>query len=160
MSEQAGSEPDHNRELARRFVNEALAGGNHATFEELVHPDVVVHSGIEPLQAIRGRDAYWAALGKLAAFTFVDFALQDLLAVEDRVIVRFHAHADHTGDQLGVPASGKRIVMWEVHLMRWKDGRLVEDLVADINYDWPWLVAPAYPGGIGKTGRLDGDASS
>ena len=31
-------------------------------------------------------------------------------------------------------------------------GRLVEDFVADINYDWPWLVAPAHPDGIGRTG--------
>jgi hypothetical protein len=27
------------------------------------------------------------------------------------------------------------------------------DYVADINYDWPWLVAPAYPDGVGRTDR-------
>ena len=70
--------------------------------------------------------------------------LEDLLAVEDRVVARYRARADHTGDQLGVPATGRRITMWELRLMRFRDGRLVEDFVADVNYDWPWLVAPAY----------------
>lgn len=144
-----------------RFVQEALAGGNEATFRELVHPDVLVYSGLEPLDAIRGSDAYWAALGKLQAFSFVDFQLQDLFVHEDRAVVRFHARADHRGDQLGVPATGKRIVMWEVHLMRWRDGQLVENLVSDINYDWPWLIAAAYPDGVGKTGLpLDAAAAA
>lgn len=42
--------------------------------------------------------------------------------------------------------------MWEIRLMRLRNGRIVEDFVADINYDWPWLVAPAYPDGVGRTG--------
>lgn len=149
------NQADTNRALALRFVNEALAMGKQDVFEALVHPDVVAWSGLEPLGPIRGRDAYWAALGKLQAFTFVGFELQDLLAVEDRVIARFNARADHTGPQLGVAATGKRIVMWEVHMMRWRDGQLVENFVSDINYDWPWLIAPAYPDGVGKTGLID-----
>lgn len=140
------------RELTLRFVNDALASGNEATFRELVDPNVIAYSGLEPTKAIRGVDAYWTALGKLQALTFVDFDLQDLLTLEDRAIVRFCGRADHTGDQLGVPATNKRIVMWETHLMRWRDGKLVENFVSDINYDWPWLIAPAYPDGVGNTG--------
>lgn len=142
-----------NEALARRFVNEVLAAGNRSTFDELVAADVVVDSGLEPMRTIRGREAYWTALQKLQAFTFHDFDLQDLMAVEDRVIVRFRSHATHTGDQLGVKATGKRILMWEVHLMRWLNGRLVENCVSDVNYDWPWLIASAYPDGIGRTGE-------
>jgi hypothetical protein len=139
--------------LARRFVAEVLGAQDAAAFAELVADDVVVNSGISPLAPMVGRDAFGAGLGSLAAFTFVDFALEDLLAVEDRVVARYRAHADHTGDQLGVPATGKRVTMWEIRLMRWRAGRLVEDFVADINYDWPWLVAPAYPDGVGRTGN-------
>ena len=28
--------------------------------------------------------------------------------------------------------------------MRIAEAKIVEDFVADINYDWPWLVAPRY----------------
>ena len=138
---------------ARRFFEKALAGGDRKTFDELVAEDVVVNSGIEPLATIRGRDAYWNALGKLAAFTFESFGIEDVIVSGDRTVVRMRAEAAHTGDALGVPATQKKIVLWEIHLMRWRDGRIIENLVADINYDWPWLVASAYPDGIGKTGR-------
>ena len=142
-----------NLALGRRFITEVLGAQDQAAFTELVDEDVVVHSGIRPMAPMLGRDAFAAGLGSLAAFTFADFTVEDLLAVEDRVIARYRAHAEHTGDQLGVPATGKRITMWEIRLMRWRAGRLVEDYVADINYDWPWLVAPAYPDGVGHTGN-------
>ncbi len=141
-----------NLAAARRFVDGVLVAQDPTVFTEFVDADVVVNSGISPLSPMIGRDAFAAGLGTLAAFTFADFVLEDLLAVEDRVVVRYRAHADHTGDQLGVPATGKRVTMWEIRLTRWRAGKLVEDFVADINYDWPWLVAPAYPEGIGKTG--------
>lgn len=147
------ADPDRNLELARRFLTEVLGAGDMVAFDELVADDVVVHSGISPLAPMVGKEAFRTGLGSLAAFSFEDFALEDLLAVEDRVVARYRAHATHTGDQLGVPASGRQVTMWEIRLMRWADDRLVEDFVADINYDWPWLVAPAYPDGIGRTGR-------
>ena len=54
----------------------------------------------------------------MGAFSFEYFALEDLLAVDDCVIVRYKARATHSGDQLGVPATGKHITMWEIRLMR------------------------------------------
>jgi predicted ester cyclase len=142
-----------NRAAALRFYAEALGQRDEEVFRAVVHPDVVVHSGIEPLHAIRGRDAYWRALGRLAAFSIQSFELEDLVAVGDRVLAKFRAEAVHRGDELGVPATGKSIVMWEIHLSRWRQGQMIENFAADINYDWPWLVASAYPDGIGRTGR-------
>lgn len=146
------SETHDNLTLARRFIEQGLGTGDAAVLDELVDDDVVVYSGLSPFAAMRGKPAFFAGLGALAAFSFEDFVLEDLLAVDDRVVARYRAHATHSGDQLGVPATHQRITMWELRLMRWRDGRLVEDFVADINYDWPWLVAPAHPDGIGRTG--------
>jgi hypothetical protein len=143
----------HNLGLARRFLSDVLGGQDPSAYTELVDEDVIVHSGINPLAPMIGKEAFADGLAKLAAFTFTDFVVEDLLAVEDRVLARYRAHGDHTGDQLGVPASGLNITMWEMRLMRWHHDQLVEDYVADINYDWPWLVAPAYPNSIGTTGR-------
>ena len=144
---------ERNAAAARRFVDEVVVAQDPAALAELVADDVVVHSGMRPLAPMRGLDEFRAGLATLAAFTFTGFELEDLLAVEDRVVLRYRATGQHTGDELGVPATGKQVTMWEVRLQRWRDGRLAEDFVADINYDWPWLVAPAYPDGIGRTGR-------
>lgn len=147
------SKTDETLALGQRFLQEVLGAQDPAAFDELVADDVVVHSGISPLEPMIGKEAFRAGLAKLAAFTFKSFAVEDLLAVDDRVVARYRAHAQHTGDELGVPASGKAVTMWEIRLQRWDQGQLVEDFVADINYDWPWLVAPAYPDGVGRTGR-------
>jgi len=147
MDEQA-----RNAAVARRFVEGVLARGDMAVFDEVVDDDIVVTSGISPFAPMVGKEAFRRGLGALAAFSNGDLTIEDILAVEDRAVVRYRAHGDHTGDQLGVPPTGTRITMWEIRLMRLRDGRIVEDIVADINYDWPWLVAPAYPDGVGKTG--------
>ena len=142
-----------NAAVARRFIEEVLAGGDMRAFDELVDENIVVNSGMRPLAPMVGREDFREGLGTLGAFSNAgELVIEDLLAVEDRVVARYRVQADHTGDQLGVPATGKRITMWEIRLMRLKGGKIVEDFVADINYDWPWLVAPAYPDGIGKTG--------
>ena len=146
------NETQDNLSRARRLIEQGLGAGDAAVLHELVADDVVVNSGISPFAAMRGKQQFLEGLGTLAAFTFEDFVLEDLLAVEYRVVARYRARAIHSGDQLGVPATGKRITMWELRLMRWRDGQLVEDFVADINYDWPWLIAPAHPDGVGRTG--------
>jgi len=147
MDEQA-----RNAAVARRFVEGVLARGDMAVFDEVVADDIVVTSGISPFAPLVGKEAFRRGLGALAAFSNGDLTIEDILAVGDRAVVRYRAHGDHTGDQLGVPPTGTRITMWEIRLMRLRDGRIVEDFVADINYDWPWLVAPAYLDGIGRTG--------
>ncbi len=133
-----------NAEVARRFVVYGLARGDGATLDKLVAEDVVVTSGISPLAPMVGKAAFFAGLGTLGAFSNVELVLEDVLPKADRVTVRYTSHGTHTGDQLGVAATQKRITMKEIRLMRIRDGQIVEDFVADINYDWPWLVAPRY----------------
>lgn len=133
-----------NAQVARRFVEEVLARGDMQAFDELVSDEIVVTSGISPLAPMVGKAAFAKGLGALAAFSDGALRLEDVLPTGDRVTVRYAAFATHTGDQLGVAPTGKRIKMWEIRLMRIADGRIVEDFVADINYDWPWLIAPRY----------------
>ncbi len=133
-----------NAEIARTFVERVLARGDLAVFDQLVADDIVVNSGISPLAPMIGKAAFGAGLGALAAFSEGELHLEDVIPAGDRVTVRYTAFARHTGDQLGVPATGKRIKMWEIRLMRIAAGKIVEDFVADVNYDWPWLVAPRY----------------
>ncbi len=133
-----------NAEVARRFIVYGLARGDGTILDSLVADDVVVTSGISPLAPMVGKAGFFAGLGALGAFSNVDLVLEEILPSTDRVTVKYTAHGTHTGDQLGVPPTQKRIEMKEIRLMRIRDGKIVEDFVADINYDWPWLVAPRY----------------
>jgi predicted ester cyclase len=63
----------------------------------------------------------------VAAFPDLHFATEDLFAGEDdRVVVRFTMTATHEGDFAGIAATGKKISLEGIAVMRVVDGKIVE----------------------------------
>src|SRR5205085_1737143 len=52
--------------------------------------------------------------------------VEDQIAEGDKVVSRIAAYGTHTGELLGVPPSGKRVMMVGIAIHRIADGRLVE----------------------------------
>ena len=131
--------------LARRFAERALGAGDMAAFDEIVADDIVVETGLKPDAPIRGKAEYGAVIGERlgAILSNASMDVEEVAALgEDRAMVRFTASADHTGSLWGVPATGRRITMREVHIMRFRDGKLVENLVGGLNpLDWEMIHA-------------------
>ena len=134
-----------NAALARRFVERALGAGDMAAFDEIVGDDVVVNTGLKPDGEIRGKAEYGRIVGERLGAILSDATMRvDEVAelVDGRVLVRFAATAVHSGSLWGVPATGRRITMHELHLMRFEGGKLVESLVGGLNpLDWEMLHA-------------------
>lgn len=126
-----------NLAAARRFVEGVLGGTDPAAFAAVVHPDVIVDTGLKPVGKIQGAAEYGRVLGETmgAAFSNGAMTIKDIAALVDgRVIVRFEASADNTGALNGVPATGRRFTFCELHLMRFDEaGRLVENWVGGLN---------------------------
>ena len=125
-----------NLAAARRFVEGALGGADPSAFAELVAETVVVDTGLKPGGKITGRDEYGrvvaATLG--SAFSNGRLEIKDIAALVDgRVIVRFEASADNTGALNGIAATNMRFTFCELHLMRFEDGKLVENWVGGLN---------------------------
>lgn len=100
------------------------SGGNPDAVDKLVTQDFTPHSwgnmpsGPEPLkQAIRRVHA---------GLTDVSFKIEDMIAEEDRIAVRVTAHGAHTGDFMGLPASGKEYTISETHIFHIRDGKVAE----------------------------------
>jgi len=125
-----------NLAAVRRFVEGVLGGGDPAAFEEVVAEDVTVDTGLKPLGTIRCRAEYSRALAETLGRAFSDgrMAIKDIAPLLDgRVVVRFEASAMNTGALNGVPATHRRFTFCELHLMRFEDGRLVENWVGALN---------------------------
>jgi steroid delta-isomerase-like uncharacterized protein len=115
--------------VARAFVTDVLGPGDLAALDGLVHPDVVVHppTATEPL---RGRDALGTYIaGFRRALDGLDFAIEDVISEGDRAVVRLTVTGTHVGDLLGVAATGKRVSVPEVLILKVSDGVIVEDWV-------------------------------
>ncbi|VVJ21910.1 Uncharacterised protein [Amycolatopsis camponoti] len=74
-----------------------------------------------------GREAnrqFWTAF--FTGLPDVAVTMEDLIVSGDRVVGRFTYRGTHTGDLLGIPASGASVEMRSIDIWRVQDGMFVE----------------------------------
>jgi predicted ester cyclase len=114
---------EENKALVRRlFEDEDRLEGNAPA--ELFAPGFTAHiAGSPPMDL----DSFEQFL-KMWYNVFSDWShnVEDLVAEGDRVAVRVTAQATHTGEFMGVPASGKRISVVSTGIARIAGGKIAE----------------------------------
>lgn len=117
-------ETEANKALVRRFVAEVLVTGSKAVVDELVADDFVAHTWPSDPTA---KVALKGAIDRVrAGLSDVVMTIDDLVAEDDRVVARLTSSATQSGPFMGLPPSGRRYTIAEVHIFRFRDGRLVE----------------------------------
>jgi steroid delta-isomerase-like uncharacterized protein len=112
-----------NARTVRRLYENHLNDNRTELLPLLVNEDVVFHSATEE----RGMAAYAALTERLrVAFHEMRFTLLDLIASDDRVVVRWTMDATHAGPLAGIPATGKRVQQHGTVIYRMEDGRIAE----------------------------------
>jgi steroid delta-isomerase-like uncharacterized protein len=97
--------------VARAYVNEVFNGRDAERAREFFTPDVVWHGGA--LGTISGVDNLVPVLdGFISALTDIQSEVQDVIASDDLIALRLLVNATHTGNLVGVPATG-RSVRWD-----------------------------------------------
>lgn len=114
---------EENKTIARRFVEEMMSGSYLDKIEEFVSPEALHHE--------RGRSSSYRDMLRRAFSNSIRaprFVIDDLIAEDDKVVVRCTAHATCTGTSfLGHPLTpGSRCAVQHVHIFRIRDGRIVD----------------------------------
>jgi steroid delta-isomerase-like uncharacterized protein len=113
-----------NRELVRRFW-EVAEKGDYDAFGDYVTEDSVDHTpmpgqppGLEGVKYIF----------KMLKTAFPDFSeeIADMVAEDDKVVVRSISRGTHQGELMGMPPTGKKVQVDEIHIVRIKDGKMTE----------------------------------
>jgi steroid delta-isomerase-like uncharacterized protein len=113
-----------NKAVVRRFIDEIFVRGRTESVDELLADDFVGHTWPSTGHP---KDDLKAAIGRTSkGLTDSAFDVEDVIAEDDRVAVRLTAAATQTGELMGMPASGKRYSIGEIHIFRVHDGRVVE----------------------------------
>ena len=123
MSEQ--SEAEQNKAVIRRFVEEVQNKKDFGVYDELNDPDFVNLSappGVPPDR--EGGKLYLSAF--LNAFPDCTFTIDEMIAEGDRVATKKTFTGTHTADFGDIPATGKRVTLQYVDIMRLRNGRIVE----------------------------------
>jgi predicted ester cyclase len=130
------------------YVENFLGRADVAAADRTLDADIQVTTGLSPQGPIQGLDAYKAIfLDFNKAFPAVNndepMQIIDAFDARDRAVIRFHFRARHAGDYFGVKTTGREILFDETHVMRVRDGKVVENVVSATNLEFEMLMAPA-----------------
>jgi steroid delta-isomerase-like uncharacterized protein len=117
-----------NKAVARRFFTEVWGGGSEFVAKELLAPTYLGHmnGAAQPLD----RDGWLAFFRQFRqAFPDAAFTIEDMIAEEDRVVLRLTMRGTHRGPFSGIPATGRAVVVTGVSIERVAEGKIVEGWV-------------------------------
>ncbi len=115
-----------NKALVRRLLDELRDGWRPATIEKYFAPSYRRHLNATSTPLTREEQRQRATRLR-AAFPDAEATLEDIFAEGDRVAYRLTIRGTHTGDFLGVPASGRSVAVSFIAIVRIADGKLVEE---------------------------------
>jgi steroid delta-isomerase-like uncharacterized protein len=113
-----------NKDIARRYYEEVLNGGDVDALDELVVLDYDEHDPL-PGQGT-GRQGIKDRVRMLRGAFDPRFAIQDLVAEGDKVVVRWTNTGTHVGEFMGIAATGRPYAIAGIDIHRIQDGRLAE----------------------------------
>ena len=112
------------QKLIERIFDEVINQGDMGAIDELFAEDFVDHG---PMGDIHGREAFRQLVAQWrGAFPDVHCSVSDVFSHGDRVAWLVRTTGTHTGDDLGFPATGKRIETVSANMGRFRDGQAAE----------------------------------
>jgi len=129
-------EEETNKALIRRWFDEVWNKGRAEAIYELIAPDCKVHGlGVAVLRGPEEFEPFHASF--VGALSDMHISVDDVLAEGDMTAARLTVTGTHTGDHLGLDATGKRVSFTGMTFTRWRDGQIVEGWN---NVDLPGLM--------------------
>jgi len=116
---------EENKAKFRRVLLECFNQGNLATADELIDVNFVDHN--PPPGVSQGLEGFKQIVTMFrGAFPDIQIKIEDLIAEGDKVVGRITAQGTHQGELMGIPPTGKKVSMNEIHIIRFSNGKAVE----------------------------------
>lgn len=116
--------PQANKAVVRQFIERIFGAGDTTAVDELIAPTAAFHTyrfDGDPRAGMR------AAIERMStALSDGSFTIRQLIAEDDLVCAHVTSAATQSGPFMGMPASGRRYEIDELHLFRVRDGQVVE----------------------------------
>ncbi|MFN2272393.1 MAG: ester cyclase [Anaerolineae bacterium] len=113
---------EENKEIVRRWNEEAYNGRNPEVVDELAAEDYINHNSGADRAAHKQ-----SVVDALAASSDLEITLEDIIAQEGMVAVHWRLAGTRTGEYRGQPTSGEKISYHGISMYRLVGGKIVED---------------------------------
>jgi len=118
---------EENVQLMRRWFQEVWNEGRIQTVHDLMAPDAVATGQRGAEAEIRGPEEFEKFVHEIrGGFPDIKVKVEEIFGTDDKVVLRWSAVMTHTGDALGMPASGRTVRTRGISIARIKDGKIVE----------------------------------
>lgn len=116
---------EHNKEVTRRFSAEVWGEGNLALADELIAPDFVEHTPFPaPMPGLEGHKQVLIMFRK--AFPDLKVTVDEVMGEDNMTFLRWHGDGTHTGEMMGIPATGKTVHVTGMDVLKLKNGKIKE----------------------------------
>lgn len=117
------------KEVVRRSIEEAWNEEDIELVDELVAPDGVQHDPTLP-DLPRGPDAMKQSIRLYhAAFPDATIEIEQMVAEDDTVAVRWIGRGTHEGELMGVEPTGNEVEVRGIQFSRVEDGKIAESWI-------------------------------
>lgn len=114
-----------NQALMRRAVDEIWNQGKLDVVDEVLAPDYLEHN--PRVGQASGLEGYREGVRLLRhAFPALQLTIENIMAADDQVAVRYTMRGTQQGEFMGIPPTGKAIAITGMVMARIKDGKVVE----------------------------------
>ena len=120
------TDTEANKELVQAFIQELFTKGDLDAVDRYLAPGFVNHDPPFPGAPQGPEGMRQAAVLFRQALPDWHSDLHQLVAEDDIVVERFTASGTHQGELMGVPGTGKTIIMPGINIFRISDGKIVE----------------------------------
>jgi predicted ester cyclase len=114
---------------SRRILEEGFNEGKLDLADELISAQAINHDPAEParMRALRGPELFKQTVSMYrSAFPDVRITVDDVIASDDRVVLRWHSEGTHRGELEGLAPTGARGSVTGISIDRWENGKVVE----------------------------------
>ena len=116
---------EEHKTLIRRLFEQGFNRGRLSIVDEIFQPDFVDRSTPDQPPGIQGVKDYIAMVR--TGFPDIAVTIEDLVAAEDRVVVRTTWRGTHQGTYEGVPPTGRQATRTMIQIFRVAGGKLLEE---------------------------------
>jgi predicted ester cyclase len=109
----------------RRLFEEGFHSGKLVVVDEIFHPNFVDRSTPEQPPGTEGVKDYISMVR--TGFPDISITIEDLVAEEERVVVRTTWRGTHLGEYEGIAPTGKQVTRSMIQIFHVKDGKLLEE---------------------------------
>jgi predicted ester cyclase len=116
-------------EASRRLLEETFNEGRVELIDQLVAPGAINHDPALParMRQLAGPEMFKRQVSMYrAAFPDVRITVDDVIAADDKVVLRWHSEGTHQGELEGLAPTGVHGSVTGIGIDLWKDGKVVE----------------------------------